>query len=507
MRRIGWVYAVLMMLLVPLTLDSSSGYHDVSTLDISTTSDVEVKQMLPDRYLDHQTSYYVGGDSGEFSFTHYPTLDDYNSVCALEFNHIANTTLVRSGGYPEEDCVFFVQEFAWQHEVLPITAIVKYGASIDVTGDFATYGSDWDRRKLGLLQVWIIDSLGNWVCCMNDYLPPESYYESISRDIGGFIDETWDGLIEDEHGVQEDPEDSLKVAFLFRPSFHFFNGPSETLNGSITVKVHKVELVVSLPVEVDESRRLSPVWKSAWNPRELIEASGDVYQTSLKIGPNDSIYASGFAHFVITEGFNQTPFRKGFVIKWDSETNMVWSVPSEDNTTIRDMILTNDSIFTVGTKYGGRTEDIVICRYSLDGVLVWSESYDLGFHENGWAIDTDSESNCYVSCTRVNITTDEWLDPCIIKFNSTGNFISSNIVPKYTGYLHRLVLVNDTYIYTIDSFINYPGYLTKWTTEFEKISDIEVQLIANPSYYKLNYRRINELISILGKMETKEAEA
>jgi len=41
----------------------------------------------------------------------------------------------------------------------------------------------------------------------------------------------------------------------------------------------------------------------------------------------------------------------------------------------------------------------------------------------------------------------------------------------------------------------------------EKISDIEVQLIANPSYYKLNYRRINELISILGGRKTKEAEA
>jgi ATP phosphoribosyltransferase len=40
----------------------------------------------------------------------------------------------------------------------------------------------------------------------------------------------------------------------------------------------------------------------------------------------------------------------------------------------------------------------------------------------------------------------------------------------------------------------------------EKLADIEVHLIANPSYYKLNYRRINRLIADLEKKKPKEKE-
>ncbi|MHA2351710.1 MAG: hypothetical protein ACXABX_01150, partial [Candidatus Thorarchaeota archaeon] len=275
MRRIYGVYLILIIMLFPAMLlyDDSSPYG-ISAIDSTIISDVEVSQILTDPDLIHQTSYNISGNSGEFSYSHYHILDSYNGVSALEFNHVANTTLVQGAGYPEEDFVFITQEFEWPYEMLPTTAIVKYTATTEMTGDFATYSTLDNRRMLGLFQIYIIDSLGNWEICQNNYLPFESYYDTYSRDIAGVIDETWDGLIEDQHGVQEDPQDILKVAFVLKPSYHFFEGPSETLSGSIIVKINNVGLVVSRSIEIDEIRRLSPVWKTSWNQFDLNEENG-----------------------------------------------------------------------------------------------------------------------------------------------------------------------------------------------------------------------------------------
>jgi hypothetical protein len=108
---------------------------------------------------------------------------------------------------------------------------------------------------------WLITSADSW----NVLYEPEQPYATTSRlhtyDLNYFDLVSWRGMIEDESGVQEDPEDMMRVGVGLAPSENFESyedaNPWQDYNGSVTAIVTTVSLVVELEPE-DEGIVINP---------------------------------------------------------------------------------------------------------------------------------------------------------------------------------------------------------------------------------------------------------
>jgi hypothetical protein len=213
------------------------------------TSYVQGNEYVPDPYFTEAPVILVHGETSEFEGSFHD--DEGLSYVNLTWQHVANTSLQKTSGVFSDqmpyfwDFIYFFQTFEWGRNQLPNDANFSLVYKSIRAGDF-------DSELGGTLfrvHAWVIDSSGNWEMIFESSPPHPLDYTTQYRDMDYFdLMSGWEGMIDDENGIQEDPADSLKVAIGLAPSqqFDIHDGvyPWKEYNGSVTILVSSMSLVV-----------------------------------------------------------------------------------------------------------------------------------------------------------------------------------------------------------------------------------------------------------------------
>ncbi len=154
-----------------------------------------------------------------------------------------------SGQMPDSNSfIFFTQEFEWEYNTLPSDVNITLELAVTNTGSFATEENSGLMFKV---YMWLIDPSGNWRQIYKSYPPYAEIFQSRRIDLNYFdLDAAWSGMIEDENGDQEDPNDFLKVAVglapttNFRGAYNSTHSNEEVYDGSVSVTIKSVSMLV-----------------------------------------------------------------------------------------------------------------------------------------------------------------------------------------------------------------------------------------------------------------------
>ncbi len=326
---------------------------------------LEEREMLPDSLLNSTQTVVVEGTSDNFGWTQ--TLADgpggYNNL-SLTWNHTAGDSIdfrspfALDPDYPESyDFIYVKQTFEWSANVAPD----ECSMSADV---FFSFQYDFDYRDDYFKQyIWLIDSSGDWTKIReSDYGHPYDfrYYGSTLNSME--INDIWGGLIQDENGVQTDPDDTLTLAVGLAPSLEFANH-TDTLNGSVTMTIRKL----SLSTYYDQIREhvREPDVVGIVDTRSIMGLYG------LDSAPDGSLYT------VSHEGGYEQYDYNIIVQKWSSQCVPLWSseLSGPYIQVARDFeVLGDGSILVLGaetknTDYTNRYP--MLARWNADGELIW----------------------------------------------------------------------------------------------------------------------------------------
>jgi len=226
----------------------------------SELSSIIIEGMLPDPDFDQQPDVVINGSSGEFSTGYQAATDESNSFVELIWSHTPNTALDFVGVDPDgnlpdyNDFVYVYQEFDWPHEKRPEIVEFKFNYSSYLTGDFV------NRSLAGNLMfrvyVWAIDSSNNWVKIYEsrESIYTDTYQTKLARPNYLQLKDIFDGMVEVE-GVQEDPEDTVKLAIGLAPTFRFENysgtEPWTYFDGSVSIRVDSANFFIDMWVPTD----------------------------------------------------------------------------------------------------------------------------------------------------------------------------------------------------------------------------------------------------------------
>ncbi|MHA2423724.1 MAG: ABC transporter permease, partial [Candidatus Thorarchaeota archaeon] len=144
--------------------------------------------------------------------------------------------------------IFFTQEFEWEYNRLPSDVNMTLELAVTTTGSFS---SEENGGLMFKIYMWLIDPSGNWQQIYRSFPPYTEIFQSRRIDLNYFdMAEGWRGMIEDENGVQEDPDDILTVAIGLAPTDNFradYNSThtnEEVYDGSVTVHFERVNMLV-----------------------------------------------------------------------------------------------------------------------------------------------------------------------------------------------------------------------------------------------------------------------
>ena len=154
-----------------------------------------------------------------------------------------------TGHMPDSNSfIFFTQEFEWEFNSLPSDVNMTLELSVTTTGSFETEENSGLMFKV---YMWLIDPSGNWQRIYRSFPPYIDVFQSRTIDLNYFdLAAGWRGMIEDETGVQEDPNDILKIAVGIAPTNNFgfdYNSThtnEEVYDGSVTVTFKRVAMLV-----------------------------------------------------------------------------------------------------------------------------------------------------------------------------------------------------------------------------------------------------------------------
>ncbi|MFW9849265.1 MAG: hypothetical protein ACFFF4_08995 [Candidatus Thorarchaeota archaeon] len=222
----------------------------------TTTTSFEVIQ---DPDLRSGVELHTHGISDEFNVTHVimGTTDGYVN---LSWSHIAGTELeLTSDKVPSRslqdvypyywDFCYFTVSFPWNLERIPTDAMFYLTYAVHTAGAFNTT----EGPQMFKVYAWLIDSSDDWTSLYESEPPYTTTAHLYTYDLMYFELVAWGGMVEDDSGVQEDPEDVLRVGVGLAPSENFdtYNDtqPWQEYNGTVTAIVDTVSLVVLLEPE------------------------------------------------------------------------------------------------------------------------------------------------------------------------------------------------------------------------------------------------------------------
>ncbi len=254
-----WKLVAFLFLLLMLVPTGSVG-RGVTNLEYTEefvlSDDVQSIQLLDDSDIENAPDVFVNGTPTEYTWSFADSSQTADSYLELTWEHTAGTEMdwcdSESDAYPDcNDFIYFTQECEWSYPEIPLDVNVTLEFSVSTLGSFSTY------EEAGLMfkvYAWFIDSSDNWNRIYRSY-PPYSQEPQFRRVDLSYIDitEGWGGMIENEDGVQEDPEDKLRYAIGLAPTddFHKFMGsePWTTYTGQVSVQIYSSSVTAFLPAE------------------------------------------------------------------------------------------------------------------------------------------------------------------------------------------------------------------------------------------------------------------
>ncbi|TFF93920.1 hypothetical protein EU546_05585, partial [Candidatus Thorarchaeota archaeon] len=189
----------------------------------------------------------VGNRSEQFSSVHYQgSGEEEFSYMSLTWTHESNESLgfilppdPRSDIPNVEDYIYFYETIEWDKEKLPSDVNMSITYNVERTGDFLSESSGGLMFKV---YMWLIDSSGNWRRVYESYPPYSDSYQERRVDLSYFdVAAGWGGMVENETGYQEDPDDTLKIAIGLAPTAQMRRNLG--YEGSVTVNVRKMSAV------------------------------------------------------------------------------------------------------------------------------------------------------------------------------------------------------------------------------------------------------------------------
>jgi hypothetical protein len=423
----------------------------------------ETIQLVPNPNFALLPNVIIEGSSGEFSVSHHISIDgtDFNYLL-LNWTHIASTELSwpvvprLSDVMPEcNDFIYFTQTFPWEREILPTDVNITFELGVELFGDFATIEEGGLMFKV---YIWLIDSSGNWHQVYRTSPPYIATQRVLHTNLNYFdIVESWGGMIQDEDGVQEDPDDNLTIAVGLAPTAWFLEvfetEPWREYDGSVTATISRLDLTVILETEADISPRLHPRSNNSLSSKYM-DVCEDMCVTS-----DGAVYTVGTkSHYPTVNSL--------VLVKWDSQANLQW-VQMWNGSTFASgygVVESQGFVYTVGIDWSGHHEgDLVILKWDPSGELIWQESFDNNGLDCGRKIEIGEDGVIYVvgdTWSPRYLTSSTFL----AKFDSEGNklwFREISAVPYWSWDQGLDVAVTvEGKIYAMTSH-----YLTLWNAD------------------------------------------
>ena len=441
-------------------------------------SSVEAFEVVPYPYFSSEPNATNLGLSNQFTWEHHISTggNDYNYV-NLTWNHVANTTLdyatdsATSQGPPDcNEFIYISQSIYWPYENQPLQQILRIDYAIDVSGDFSLSGT---AANMYQVYVWLIDSSENWRRIHQSNQPyDEGFVSEEESMIIHSNSEIWGGMVEDESGVQEDPEDRVDVVVGLAPTTYFLQygsiEPWRQYNGEVTLTLRKLSLEVLLGREGSKYEILPTVYNNTYTLSDVSNCDG------LELGNDGNVYTLGNMGF----GINETPRSSLVLTKWDSLTNLVWTIKwnSTHSTWGSDISFHNGFIYVVGWSWDNNNDPprLFISKWDTSGNQIWEQKID---EYVGEKIAIESNGSIYVMSGKLQFITRWYIDPLgnnitytdleykpsLIKFNSDGELIWTRTWETWdpsSCYGWCLEISSSGDVFTFD------GYnFTKWNDE------------------------------------------
>ena len=435
---------------------------------------IDVYDILPDPELDQEADGVIIGNSSEFSASHGTNVSTGETYMELRCDHTAGVPINFSHDtfdeYPDSwDFVYFYQEFEWLYEEMPNDIELEMNFSLQITGDFANVENDLGYTWFKVY-AWFIDSSGNWDKLFESH-PPYTPNKQVRLDLNYFdIKSGFEGMVKNSSGIQEDPEDKLRLAIGLSPTSlfeqHLADKPWENYSGSVIARVTSMSLYIFQSVTPDPSNHLLPTANTTWG-----QTYGDVfpgiaiadnktreYFRDFVMGDDGYIYVVGDSS-VTYEDYVEYKILYSYEIvqKYDQHLNLIWSVENINRTYGSNIIYHNGYIYTVGYKYGeGTNQDAVVTKWTLDGQKVWQDIWgdDSIYDEKALAIDVNSDGSIYVLANHVNLRygneNESFWKTVLLKYDSSGNLVWNQTLDEFFSWFN----IAEIQIYNNEIFIS-----------------------------------------------------
>ncbi len=456
------LFLAMILLSMPITLDYAT-LVPIPENPLRATAGFETIQLVPDPNLALPPNVIIEGSSGEFSVDHHISTGgtDFNYVL-LNWTHVAGTELSwpvvprLSDVMPEcNDFIYFTQTFPWEREILPTDVNITFELGVELLEDFATIEEGCLMFKV---YIWLIDSSGNWQQVYRTFPPYTATQQVQHIDLPLFdIFKSWGGMIQDEEGMQEDPDDNLTFAVGLAPTAWFLEifetEPWREYDGSVTATISRLELTVILETEADISPRLHPRSNNSWSSQYM-----DICE--------DMCVASDGAVYTVGTKSHHPNVSSLLLAKWDSQANLQW-VQTWNGSTFASGYGVAESqgfVYTVGIDRGGlQGGDLAILKWNPSGGLEWQKNFDNNGQDYGRKIAIGENGVMYV-------VYDTWSpryftsSAFLAKFDSEGNRLWFR---EISGYMSSswdqgsdVVVTDEGNVYAMTS-----QYLTLWNAD------------------------------------------
>ena len=411
--------------------------------------------MLPDPELNQEAEVEIIGGAGECSAAHDTNVETSESSMLLNWTHTAGTHI------DKEDIIYFYQEFDWPYERMPSDVIISLNYSIDVKGDFADVGSNLGWRWFQG-HYWLIDSSGEWTEILHTDGYPSSQDRSFKNKLSYWaIAGAWRGMIEDQDGIQQDPQDVLRVAVGFSPTEYFESDGSHTpwddFSGSVSMNTTSFELYIIESTEPDPSDYLSPSFNQSW-----FQHMGDYYpgheiwNESVAVFFDDYLRTDDGSIYVLSSSMTGYQWYQQYGLytsyqylqKYDSSLNLMWTQRNVNRSQGLGLAYYNNHLYSVGFIYTGDGRDALITKWTLDGQRVWQSTWNGGFYETGIDVVVDSDDTVYAICEYTDYSEDGFSKSMLLKFDSNGELLWNHTY-QYSFYENCRLVLYDDHIYAL----------------------------------------------------------
>ena len=420
---------------------SEFAYVDQKSNIDSNPASLVITNYIEDPDFTIEPEVVIEGTSEEFSAGYHKATDenDFNYV-ELTWDHTANSSLnfLEVPEYPHPDCLDFIyvyQEFDWLYNDLPRDVGLQVNFSSNLSGSFAT---EDEAGLMFKLYVWLIDSSGHWITIYESYPPYVGTYQEHRRDLNFFdMHEAFSGMIENATGYQLDPDDTLQIAIGLAPtlSFEEYSGtsPWEFYNGTVSIKINRIELYGYMDAELDPSLYINPLYNSTWvhfvseifpDAPEELENSTNWFE-DMTIAPDGSIYiltkvSPSYEYYASERKY----FSYQYVLKYTPELELVWAKHNQNDTYGYGIAFHNGYIYTTGKisdRQNTRTADFILTKWSSNGDIIWEKQWGDYCQEIGKSIGVSSDGSIYVWAEHW----DYWqqsdsFKSSLLKFNPSG---------------------------------------------------------------------------------------